>query len=349
MKIINKILLLLVSVLSLQISYSQPVFTSSINLSVGDSYRYNGYNNVTNADPGFSGKGQVWNFAAITGTLTIIGKTQVCTLPSLTPFADSAAVAGADICVVGVDSTSTNYQYFVNGNSSQILAAMGSVTTKNNAFYGDYKAGIVQFKFPFAYANSFNYSFEVQYYDVAKNYYYFRDSSVVTIEADGYGMVTTPARTWENVLRIKKTQHQFLWMKSQAGENWTFIGTHLVNEYRWMAPGVKLPVMFLMNYDGADEYTAHYLVEYNFTTGVDEKYTGEVEIYPNPVTDRLTISSDKLFNNIRLFSVNGRLLEDSKTNLVKNKTVDFSDFKEGVYFLEIDFNDGNTISKKIIK
>ncbi len=349
MKIINRYLLLFVSVLSMQILYAQPVFTSSINLSVGDSYRYNGYDNVTNVEPGFSGENQVWNFAAITGTLTIKGKTHVCMLPSLTPFADSAAVANADICVVGEESTNTNYIYFTNDNSSQVIAAMGSITQKNNALYGEYIKGVVQFKFPFTYASSFTYAYESQFYDVAKSFYYFRDSSIVTVEADGYGTVITPAGTWENVLRMKKTQHQYLWRKSETGANWVFIGNYLANEYRWMAPGVKLPVMFLLNFNGADEYIAHYLVEYNFTTGVDEKNLGEVEIYPNPVTDRLTISSDKLFNNIRLFSVSGRLLEDIKTEPVNKTTVDFNTRKKGVYIVEVDFGIGNTVTRKIIK
>ncbi|NOX86541.1 MAG: T9SS type A sorting domain-containing protein [Chlorobi bacterium] len=351
MKITNKIILLLISVFVVQLSYAQPVLTSNINLSIGNSYRMDGYDYVTNIDPSPSGPNQTWDFANVTGELVITGKPMFCVDPSSTPFADSAAVTTADICAFGSDSISTNYQYFVNSSSSQILTAMGNITQIGNADYGDFIDGIVEYEFPFTYNDSYDYSYEALGVDVNQGYYYMHDSSTVTVEADAYGTITTPVDTYQNTLRMKITQHQYLWTKLEPGDDWLFLGDHIFYEYRWMAPGIKVPVMFVVEYEDTEDYTVHYLVEYDFTTGIEEKTESKIACYPNPVTDRLTIRSDKAVTGIRLFSVNGRQMNEIsiRTNPANQYTIDFNRYPKGVYLIELEFEDGSMITKKIIK
>ncbi len=174
------------------------------------------------------------------------------------------------------------------------------------------------------------------------------DSSTVLVEADAYGIITTPTGTWQNTLRIKKTQHQYLWVRLNPGDTWFFLGDNIGIEYRWMAP--KMPVMFVAGFEGSDEYTVHYLVDYNFTTGVTENADNMINIFPNPATDWLTIESPEVFNNISLFLMNGRQMNEfNLTNPVSRQTIGFSKYPKGVYLIEIGFDNGNVLTRKAIK
>lgn len=72
-------------------------------------------------------------------------------------------------------------------------------------------------------------------------------------------------------------------------------------------------------------------------------------IYPNPVNDIISISSDNLmFDNISLTDINGRLIKETVTNSVTNYNLNISDLNSGVYFMKIKTAEG-ILDKKIIK
>jgi hypothetical protein len=352
MKIISKITLLLILTLAIQISFGQPVITNSINLSVGDTYRIDGYDAVSNIDPTPAGPNQTWNFADVTGDVVLTGKPMSCVSPSQTPFADSAAVIEADICAFGNDEISTHYEYFKNNNSSQLLTAMADITSIGEIDYGRFIDGIVNFKFPFTFNDTYSYSYEALGYDVINEYYFVHDSSTLNVEADAYGTITTPIGTFEDCLRIKITQHQFLWARFEPGGNWIFLGDNISYEYKWMAPNIKVPVMQVFEYCVKENiYTVHYLVDYNFVTKTKEISETNVKATPNPVSNKLVINSDKAFNKIRLLSITGQQLKllSSENEKTKKQTVDFSTYPTGSYLIELEFDDGTIMTKKIIK
>lgn len=353
MKVFKNFALLFISTFVMQAAFAQPVITSNINLTIGDSYRYDGYDKVTNAEPGSPGANQIWNFADITGDEVLTGATYRCVDPSMTPFADSSAVQNADICTVDTNfNLGINYFYYVNSSSSQVMTAGGSITPNGDALYGAFSGdGYVWYEFPFTYNGSYDYSYEVMDYSISEGYYYHHDSSTVTVEADAYGTITSPVKTYQNTLRIKQTHHQYNWMKLNPGDDWMFIGDITQISYRWMTPGIKVPVMTFIEYEEPDEYTVHYLVEHNFTTGIEEGVGCQIELYPNPVTDHFTIQSDKAFNDIRLFSINGEQKNRAsfRTNQTNRQTIDFSRYSKGVYLIELEFDDGTTVTEKIIK
>jgi len=51
----KKFTLLFISIVAVLSLFSQPVLTNSINLNIGDTYRYDGYSEVTNIEPGPGG------------------------------------------------------------------------------------------------------------------------------------------------------------------------------------------------------------------------------------------------------------------------------------------------------
>jgi len=74
-------------------------------------------------------------------------------------------------------------------------------------------------------------------------------------------------------------------------------------------------------------------------TSVIEPTTNDLKIYPNPVVDMLRISNVQGELNVKLYSLQGILLQQTNQN-----TLDFSDYKAGVYLLDV-----NGKIKRIVK
>ncbi|MDB9755202.1 T9SS type A sorting domain-containing protein [Winogradskyella sp.] len=71
-----------------------------------------------------------------------------------------------------------------------------------------------------------------------------------------------------------------------------------------------------------------------------------VAMYPNPVTDILTIDSNAMLQHICVYSINGAKV--FTTEKVNNNTIDLSALTSGMYILKIETNKGS-VFKKLIK
>ena len=81
--------------------------------------------------------------------------------------------------------------------------------------------------------------------------------------------------------------------------------------------------------------------------GVAEvKTIGDAEVSPNPASDFVTITSKRSVNSVDILDLNGRRMNNS--GLMDNK-IDVSNLSSGIYFLRINFKDGLSTTKKIIK
>jgi len=72
----------------------------------------------------------------------------------------------------------------------------------------------------------------------------------------------------------------------------------------------------------------------------------QTEIYPNPVTDILKISSKNDFKNIVIYQMDGQKVFESESNV---SSIDMSKFVAGVYFLKIFGENDVVVIKKIVK
>lgn len=73
--------------------------------------------------------------------------------------------------------------------------------------------------------------------------------------------------------------------------------------------------------------------------------TATVSIYPNPVTNIATIASGN--NQVRNVSVTNTLGQVVLTG--NSETVDFSGFQNGIYIVQVAFDNNTTVTKKIVK
>ena len=75
---------------------------------------------------------------------------------------------------------------------------------------------------------------------------------------------------------------------------------------------------------------------------VSENEIEAVAVYPNPVTDRLTVKADDL-QSIEIYNLVGQLVKRSTSSII-----DFGNLNEGVYFVRVKA-DGNTVTKRVVK
>ncbi len=84
-----------------------------------------------------------------------------------------------------------------------------------------------------------------------------------------------------------------------------------------------------------------------FATGIHEYPGRYLKIFPNPVSDVVTISSKALINRIKLFTSTGQLIIDTDVQ-DNNFRIEMSDFEKGIYLIKVETTNG-VVVEQIIK
>ena len=89
---------------------------------------------------------------------------------------------------------------------------------------------------------------------------------------------------------------------------------------------------------------------YEDITGVDDNYIINVNVYPNPVNDRLYIETQTLAQTltVEIYDVYGRHQVTETPSHQDNLAIDVTDLNSGVYFVKVVTNEGEAV-KRIIK
>jgi len=78
----------------------------------------------------------------------------------------------------------------------------------------------------------------------------------------------------------------------------------------------------------------------------DNELNKGLSIYPNPSSNMVTVNSKTdLLTSISVFDINGKQILDINTVNAETKTLDISNFSNGIYFMTIN----NEVTKKLIK
>ncbi len=74
----------------------------------------------------------------------------------------------------------------------------------------------------------------------------------------------------------------------------------------------------------------------------------QLKIFPNPFTDRLHINTgDKKVKTLELYNIEGSL--SYSYNDVFSEHISLNNLAEGIYFLKVNFEDGNSVFQKVLK
>ena len=79
------------------------------------------------------------------------------------------------------------------------------------------------------------------------------------------------------------------------------------------------------------------------TLNIDEINSGSFTIYPNPVSDKLSVNGIENINSVKIFNSLGALVKYSNSA----NDIDVSDLSKGIHFIQVD--NGNIMTKKFIK
>jgi uncharacterized repeat protein (TIGR02059 family) len=87
----------------------------------------------------------------------------------------------------------------------------------------------------------------------------------------------------------------------------------------------------------------------NTKTAVDIfENDNEVELYPNPASDILTINAKSEFNSVSVYTVSGILIYSGQNNS-GSMSIDISAFRRGIYLVQTQYKDGNVSIDKFVR
>lgn len=326
--------------------FSQPTLTGSYNLEVGNTYRNDSYDGVTGIDPGPAGGGQNWDFGTIPNGTFIAGVPALCVDPAGTPFADSATVAGANLCIRNESGTDGPYVYYSLTNSEQVMLGLGHYESGNTSFL-HYTDALTALSFPFSYGDEHSDTYKYLLWNISAGGYFMKDSGSIHVEADAWGSIITPEGTYNNVLRLTTTTESYMYMNLGAG--WTFTGSSTDVAHTWYSDGLKLPVMSISEFDASQEYTVSYLVDHNFPVGIPEQEKAELKIYPNPASCRVWIKTGEEVLSVRIYSIDGRLVSEEYVPSSENETrsISLQGYTPGLYVIKLKLKSGRFITDRL--
>ena len=135
------------------------------------------------------------------------------------------------------------------------------------------------------------------------------------------------------------------------GPCWIIYGRHAEIYY-----GIATPFTYIIEQNGDETFTleiantdgnqAYYSSE--FLSNEDFKYN-KFTIYPNPVSDILTLSSNEAAKKTMVYDIHGRLVEPIRSNNTNSIEMDVRHLQNGMYFIKIETENGNTVTKKFVK
>jgi len=110
----------------------------------------------------------------------------------------------------------------------------------------------------------------------------------------------------------------------------------------------------------ADKYNSHWLEADDFGPAkliasqtpnniTQSQYTKKPKLYPNPVSDYLTIESENSYKYVQIVDISGKIM-NCEISFSENKTlIKTSNLKQGVYFVQMYNDTGRVFNNKIVK
>ena len=89
----------------------------------------------------------------------------------------------------------------------------------------------------------------------------------------------------------------------------------------------------------------------NYVLSTNDFFKNELSVYPNPVNDVLNLGSKNELGNsiIKIFNIEGKLLITENSAFENQISIGVSELSSGIYFLNIEDENGNRAMKKFIK
>ena len=166
----------------------------------------------------------------------------------------------------------------------------------------------------------------------------------VTSTVDGYGQLILPFGTFE-VIRVKREINEIdsIYQSFFGAPSWFGAPPFQTTEYEWIGQNKKdvLLKIVVNNAQGTEQIQA---IEYQdiylgLDAGLNEN-DFEATVYPNPTTNLIQVNSILPIRNLRLFDSKGLKLDQLSEVNSTHFSLNFDNYSNGVYFLELQSNTG---------
>jgi len=318
--------------LSCTLMQSQPVLTSSgINPVIG-----NIFTNVSSAytSPGPGGASQTWNL-----TLNTTGNSTT----SVVAVSSTSYSASFSTCNLATTGNGTSFEYF-NANSN----AYQSYGSANSSLTNSYSNPEDRLRFPLTYNDNYTDGFSSVFTNSGNTTY---RTGQTNVTADGYGTLTTPAGTFNNVLRVHSV---FSYQDSSAAGILHFQR----DQYAWYLNGnhtslasVNSITITPVSGSPVTNQGAGYLT--NVTAGINSFHSaaGNISVFPNPACGDVFVNfnrKDIPASRVIMFNSLGAQAEISFKEIPEGYSVNTSGLAPGVYFLAIYSDETLTATRKLV-
>lgn len=332
--------LIILMVLITSIAFSQPTITYNGNCpQIGDVFFQSYFDEQV--DPGPSGENQNWVFSTINISETGVYEAMD---PSETPFGN--IFTESNIAFHINNQESYNYEY----NTSTESVNYGTGFNSKDQLIIHYSNPSTLMIFPFSYNNTFSDTYFGSYtFEGLETH----ESGTSNVIADGWGSITTPNATYNNVLRVKTEREH---IDSVFMEDMFLYATNInYTDYAWYAPNLKSPVfaITLSNCTGVCDTVGYYTTSTQQVVNIEDNIE-DFKVYPNPASDKILVSF--ITNRINKISISivdlmGREIMQYQKDVISSGLQSFdlplNTLENGLYFVKID-NGNSTSSKKII-
>ena len=89
--------------------------------------------------------------------------------------------------------------------------------------------------------------------------------------------------------------------------------------------------------------------DYKDITGIEDNYTDNINIYPNPAQDRLYIETESEIEEVIVYDIYGRHQVTETPSHQEMISIDISNLNSGVYFIKINTAEGNIVKRFVKK
>ena len=341
----KKLLLLSLSIFSFS-AFAQISIDLSDIAAIGDVINRKADTLTPITGPGPAGANQTWTMTTISSNPAYIlnENTSVVTVAS-TPYA-------AQFTNSNVAMTNDNVSFvYTNHNSASMTTqgGAGDLLMLGNTIVAPLNPDLTLHNFPRTYNSTFTDNYAV---DVTINgsvisplvsQVRYKRVATVTDLTDGWGSITTPNGTYNDVLRVKRTDHgkDTIWILPTIGfpPAWSVFSTKddTSFSYQWLGKEMKLAVAEL-NYDSLDQPKTFKwtLLPPPGTVGIEEK-TISTELFPVPASETVSL---RLGNKVEtgeyfftVYDVAGKMLMQEKVYATANSSYNFpvQNLPQGLY------------------